>query len=66
VAKSVAEVKGSVKGSFYADAISGVKTNTDQKRTADGVQQLVSETKKTNDLLRKNSGNSSSGSLVFG
>lgn len=65
VIRNIAQVKGSVKGSFYADAISGVRVNTDQKRTADGVQQLVAETKKTNDLLRKNSGNSNGGTLVF-
>lgn len=62
---SIGEVKGSVKGSFYADAISGVKTNNDTKRTADGVQQLVTETRRTNDLLKKNS-SSNSGTLVFG
>lgn len=62
---SIGEVKGSVKGSFYADAINGVKTNNDTKRTADGVQQLVTETRRTNDLLKKNS-SSNGGTLVFG
>lgn len=65
VERNITQVKGSVKGSFYADAISGVKVNTDQKRTADGVQKLVAETRKTNDLLKKNNSNSNSGTLVF-
>lgn len=50
---AVDNTKGSTKGSFYADQISGMQGNSDAKRTADGVQQLVKDTQETNRILKR-------------
>lgn len=65
VETAIAETKGSAKGSFYADQIAGVKASSDAKRTADGVAQLVKETKDTNKILKKNAGSTAQTVLAF-
>lgn len=48
-----------VSGSFYADAlarVSGGAGGSAEERTAKGVETLVQHTRKTNDLLKKQTG----------
>lgn len=50
------EAKGSTQGSFYASQIEGLKyVDPDVKRTADGVDKLVKETKNQTTLMKKQS-----------
>lgn len=59
---TIANTKGSAKGSFYANELANITaSNSDAKRTADGVQTLVKKTEETNKLLKKNSSSNSAG-----
>lgn len=50
------QAKGSTQGSFYASQIEGLKyVDPDTKRTADGVDKLVKETKNQTTLMKKQS-----------
>lgn len=59
---TIANTKGSAKGSFYANELANITaTNSDAKRTADGVQTLVKKTEETNKILKKNTSATSAG-----
>ncbi len=53
---AITSVKGATEGAFYADQINGLNWTNDNKRTAEGVEKLVTLTVEANRMIKRQTG----------